>query len=194
MIEVAHRFLGPPDEIVATWHAFDADAGRCQLDEAPKAGAVADQDLGGEPAAERVADEMDPVEPHLLDEVEIEHRQVRYRMDPRRVVGAAKAGMLGHQHLVALRQRIEERQPLRHAARTMQEQHRGAAPCAVQLDGNVSDLELAQLRRHIVRSLSKTDRPGTSLSRINLNHLPTTAPSVRLPSQPPVHSSATSTD
>ena len=155
VIEVAHRLLRPPDEIVAARHALDADAGRRELDEAAEARAVADQDLGGEPAAERVADQMDPVEPRLLDEVEIEHRKVRHRADPRRIVGAAEAGMLGHQQLVALGQRIEERQPLRHAARAVQEQHRGAAPGAVQPDCHVPDLELGELRRHLVRFLFK---------------------------------------
>jgi hypothetical protein len=45
---------------------------------------------------------MDLVEPGFLDQVEIEHREVGYRGNPRRVVGAAKAGMLGHQDLIAL--------------------------------------------------------------------------------------------
>ena len=103
-----------------------------------------------------------PVEPGLLDEVEIEHREVGHRADPRRIVGAAEAGMLGHQHLVALGQRIEERQPLRHAAGAVQEQHRRASPGAVQLDRDVPDLELGELRRHVVRSLSKPHPLGIS--------------------------------
>jgi hypothetical protein len=86
-----------------------------------KARAVADQNLGREPAAERIADQMDIVEPGLLDEVEIEHRQVRHRGDPRRVVGAAETGVLGHQQFVTLGQRVEKRQPLRHAAGAVQE-------------------------------------------------------------------------
>ena len=73
--------------------------------------------------------------------------------DPRRIVGAAEAGMLGHQHLVALGQRIEERQPLRHAAGAVQEQHGRAVSGAVQLDRDVPDLEVGELRRHVVRSL-----------------------------------------
>ena len=87
----------------------DAKAGRRQLDEAPEPRAVADQDLGGEPAAERIADQMDAVESRLLDEVEIEHREIRHRADPGRVVGAAKPGMLRHQQVVMLGQGIEER-------------------------------------------------------------------------------------
>jgi len=64
--------------------------------------------------------------------------------------------MLGHQQLVALRQRIEKRKPLRHAAHAMEEQHCGAAPRAVQLNGDVVDLELGEFSRHVVRSRSKT--------------------------------------
>ena len=70
--------------------------------------------------------------------------------------------MLGHQDLIALGQRLEERQPLRHAAGTVQEQHRRASPSAMQLDSDVPDLELGELRRHVVRSLSKTHPLGIS--------------------------------
>ncbi len=70
--------------------------------------------------------------------------------------------MLGHQNLIALGQRIEERQPLRHPAGAVQEQHRRAMPGAVQLDGDASDLELGELRRHVVCSLSKTHPLGIS--------------------------------
>src|SRR6266704_1835656 len=97
---------------------------------------------------------MDAVEPGLLDEVEIEHREVRHRAYPRRIVGAAKPGMLRHQHLMALGQRIEERQPLRDAPRAVQEQHRRPAPGAVHFDPDAPDLELGELRWHLVRSLS----------------------------------------
>ena len=69
--------------------------------------------------------------------------------------------MLGHQDLVVLGHRIEERQPLRHAAGAVQEQHRRAAPGAVQLDGDVLDLELGELRRHS-SAPSKTDPLGIS--------------------------------
>jgi hypothetical protein len=78
MIEVTHRLLRSPDEVIAARHSLDADARRRELDEATEAGAVADQDFCGEPAAERVADDMDPVEPRLLEEVEIKHGKVRH--------------------------------------------------------------------------------------------------------------------
>ena len=160
VIEIAHRLFRPPDEVVAARHALDADAGRRELDEAAEMRAVADQDLGREPAAERVADQMDAVEPRLLDEVEIEHRQVRHRADPRRIVGAAKTGMLRHEQLVMLGQPVEERQPLRHPARAVQKQHGRAAPGAVQPDRDVPNL---QLIRHSSCSLCKTDPSQVTL-------------------------------
>src|SRR3974390_802481 len=78
VIEVTHRFLWPPYEVVATRHTFDADSGRSELDETAKARAVTDQDFGSKPAAKRVADEVYPVEPHFLNQVEIEHREIRH--------------------------------------------------------------------------------------------------------------------
>src|SRR5437764_633769 len=71
---------------------------------------------------------MHPVEPRLFGQVEIEHGKVRHRADPRRIGGAAETGMLGHQQLVMFRQRIEERQPFRHLARTVQEQYSRPPP------------------------------------------------------------------
>jgi hypothetical protein len=76
-------------------------------------------------------------------------------MDPRRVVGSAKAGMLGYQQLVVHCQRIKEWQPLRHPARPVQEQHFLTTPGAVQLYRDVSDPELSEFSRHLVGSSPK---------------------------------------
>jgi hypothetical protein len=51
-----------------------------------------------------------------------------------------KTGMLGHQQLVRLRQHVEERQPLRHAACTVQEKDLRTIPCSAELYGNSPDL------------------------------------------------------
>ena len=40
---------------------------------------------------------------------------------------------------IRFRQRVEDRQPLRHSARTMQEQHLKATPGAVSVDPDVPD-------------------------------------------------------
>src|SRR6516162_7761812 len=93
VIEVTHRFLWPPYEVVATRHTFDADSGRSELDETAEARAVTDQDFGRKPAAKRLADEVYTVEPHFLTQVEIEQREVRHRMDLRRSVGPAESGL-----------------------------------------------------------------------------------------------------
>jgi hypothetical protein len=52
VVEIAYRLLRAPNEVVAAGHALDADAGRHELNQAPEARAVADQDLGGKPAAQ----------------------------------------------------------------------------------------------------------------------------------------------
>jgi hypothetical protein len=48
-----------------------------------------------DPGADRVANQVDAVEPGLIDEVEIKHREVGHRSDPWWIVGAPEAGMLG---------------------------------------------------------------------------------------------------
>src|SRR5579872_2782673 len=107
---------------------------------------------------------MDTVEPGLLDQIEIEHRQVGHRGDPFGIVGAAKPGMLGDPDLVALGKRIEERQPLRHAARAVQEQHAFALPRAMQLHLDAAYVELAGLRGHLAL-LSKAGAKAAALAR-----------------------------
>jgi hypothetical protein len=77
-------------------------------------------------------------------------------MDPWRIVGAAKAGMFGHYQFVALGKCVEERQPLQHTARAVQEQHPRAAPAAVHFDGDASHLEFGELSWQVFRSFSKT--------------------------------------
>jgi hypothetical protein len=120
-------------------------------------------DLGGEPAAERIADQVDPVEPRFFDEVEIEEREVRQRADSGRVVGTAEARMLRHQEFIALGERIEERQPLRHAAGAVQEQHLGTASGAVQPDADAADFEFGEFSRHVAPS--PLQGPLNALSR-----------------------------
>src|SRR5438552_1064474 len=85
---------------------------------------------------------LDAVRPLLLKEGGVEHGKVRHRAEPWRIVGAAKAGMLRHQYFVARGQCIKERQPLRDAPSTVQEEDRLAATGPVQLDAHVPDFEL----------------------------------------------------
>jgi hypothetical protein len=65
---------------------------------------------------------MNTVEPSLLDEIQIKHRQVGHRLDPRGIIGTAEPRMLGNQDFVVIGERVEERQPLRDATSTMQEE------------------------------------------------------------------------
>ena len=87
---------------------------------------AAHRDFGRDPAAERIADQMEPVEAERLDEVEIEIGKVAELIEPVRRVGAAETRMLRHDHVVALRQRLHERQPDAGAAA----RHAGTAAAA----------------------------------------------------------------
>ena len=90
-----------------------------------------------------MADQVEAVEPQLLDEVEIEHREIGDVADPRRIVRPAEAGMLGHEHLVSVGERIEERQPLRQAVGAVQEQHGRPRPtrCSLMVTSLILTLE-----------------------------------------------------
>ena len=122
--------------------------------------------LGRKPAAERMADQMKPLEPQFLDEIEIEHREVADIADPRRIVRRAEARMLRHQHLEPVGDRIEERQPLRQAVGAVQEQHRRPFADAVQLDCDVPDADVCcPMSRHflapcLIRHLSRMAGEG----------------------------------
>ena len=74
--------------------------------------------------------------------------------------------MLGHQQLVALCQRIKERQSLRHPARAMQKQHLLTTHGAVQLYRDVSDPDLGEFSRHLVGSSPNTASEGLPQSAV----------------------------
>ena len=67
-------------------------------------------------------------EAQRLEEIEIEHRDVGHAADQRRIVRCAEAGMLRHDELVALGERVEEWQPLRTAVGAVEEQDGAPAP------------------------------------------------------------------
>ena len=67
--------------------------------------------LKGDPAAERLSDHVKVGETERLDGVEIAISDVGNVIDPRRRLRRAKAGMIGHDHVEALGQRIENGGP-----------------------------------------------------------------------------------
>ena len=146
--DVAQQLFAIPDEEIARGHALDADAGRGDERQALGAAPIANEDLGGDPAAERMADDVDVAQLERLEEIEIEHRHVGDVADQRRIVRGAEARMLGYQQLVLLGQRIEERQPLRIAVGAVQEEQRRAFAGAAQADADIADFHDLRFRRH----------------------------------------------
>src|SRR5262249_22238527 len=94
-----------------------------------QAGRVAHRRLRGDPAAERTPDEMDTGEFELVEEVEIEIRQIPDGIQPWRRIGSTEAGMLGSDNVELSRQPRHAREPDSHAAAAMkkEQRRRGAA-------------------------------------------------------------------
>ena len=109
--------------------------------ERAKPARAANRDFGRDPAAERMADEMHLIEAERLDEVEIEIGEVGKLIEPVRRVGPAEAGMIRHDHVIALRQRRHERQPGAGPARAMQEQQRRALAAAHDIHRTIGDAD-----------------------------------------------------
>jgi hypothetical protein len=97
-----------------------------------------------------------PDKVELLHEIEIEEGEVADRVEPFRRVGSAETRMLGHDHVVPLRQHVHEGQPFSGTRSAMQEQQRLALPLAHQLDAAA---------RHRLHRLFWRHRRASSLAR-----------------------------
>ena len=126
VVEVAHRLLGVPDEIVAAVDALHAHARGREQREACKPRAVSHRDLSRGPAAERQADEMHAIGAEAVEEIEVVHREIGNVANPGRIVRGAEAGMFRDDHLELLRKDIEHRQPDRQAVGAVQKDQRRA--------------------------------------------------------------------
>src|SRR5215471_3767498 len=107
------------------------DAGGGHQRERTQRVAVAHGEVGRDPAAERGSDEIDLAQAEFLDELEIEVGEIADVVEPLRRIGASEAGMLRYDHVEALRQCLEERQPHAGAACAVEEQER-CTPAAAQ--------------------------------------------------------------
>ena len=78
-------------------HARHANPRRIDQDEAAHPRGVADRELGGEPAAERQADDVDPVEPEGVQHVERVEDQILHRLDRVEALGSAESRVNGQE-------------------------------------------------------------------------------------------------
>jgi hypothetical protein len=145
--QIARGFLGRPDEVVAHGYAFHPHPGGRDQRQRLHAQRVAHCDLGGDPAAEGIADDVDAVGAEVIEKVEVVHRHVGDVPDGAGVVERAEPGMLGHEHVVMASELLEQRKPAGPAARAMQEQQRFARARPQQAHGDVADLVL-KFARH----------------------------------------------
>ena len=77
----------------------------------------------------------------LLEDVEIEIREVVNVLEPLRLPGCAETRMLGNEHVEALRELLHEGQDRGHAVRPVQIEERLARAAAAQVDPATVDLD-----------------------------------------------------
>ncbi len=147
--QVAKALLLGIQERIDLRHVLDVDAGGADQRERGETACIAHRELGGDPAAQGASDQVDPAQVELVEELEIEIRQVGDGVEPFGRIGLAEAGMLGGDHVELLRQPRHAGKPNPHAASAMQEQHRRAGTAAHEPD--------AARRRSISSRLN--DRP-----------------------------------
>ncbi len=135
-------------EDVGLGNAFDMDAGRRDQGQAAQPVGRAHRHFQRDPAAERLADHVNPREPERLDEVEIEVGDVGNVVDPGGQLRAVEAGVIGHDHVELFRQRIEQRRPFAEPVGAVQVHERLAAPAAPDAQLAAADRNLACRERH----------------------------------------------
>ena len=104
--------LRRPKEDVAIRFLDRGNAGRREQRETAQARRIANRDLGGGPAAERVADEMNIPEIERRQQIEIEEREIADAAEPGRQIPVAEARMLGRDHAPFGAQHLEQRIPV----------------------------------------------------------------------------------
>ena len=122
----AREFLRRPGEDIVEHGVAAFDAGGREQRQRCQPGRVADRDLGRDPAAEAVPDEMNIAQVQRLHQVEIEERHVADAHHPVRDLPAPEARMLRRQHAVSAAELLEQRVP-RRTGDAVQEQHRRPA-------------------------------------------------------------------
>src|SRR2546423_4613984 len=111
--EALRRLLRRPDEVVAHGNALDANPRGCDQRERGETRAIAHRQLGGDPAAEGVTDEMHALSVETVEHIEVVHGHVGDIADPPRVCRSAETGMLRSDDPVRAGELLEKRAPWR---------------------------------------------------------------------------------
>src|SRR5499427_9851343 len=137
--QVADALFLVAQEGIHLRRVLEMDSGGSDERERGQAGRVAYRRLRGDPAAERIPDEMDAGEVELLEEVEIEIRQIPDGIEPWRRIGGTEAGMLGSDNVELFRQPRHAREPDSHAAAAMKKEQRWPRTAAHEADAAIAD-------------------------------------------------------
>ena len=127
-------------EDVTHRHPGQADTHRVHQDEPVHAAGMAQGQLGAEPAPERQADHVGPVEPERVEDVEGVEDQVLHRLDRLEPFGGAEAGVHGQEHPAAARQEVVDGHPAEGAG-PVEVEERTAGPALEALDAPAVDGE-----------------------------------------------------
>ena len=84
--QVARELFRGPEEQVALGDTLDVDAGGSHEGERSQRGAIADRQVGGNPAPERRSNQVDVAQTELVDELVIEVGEVADVVEPLRSV------------------------------------------------------------------------------------------------------------
>src|SRR5262249_38427523 len=137
--QIADTLLLAAQECINLFHPFDMDTGRADEGQGSQPRRVADGEVGGDPAAERAADEMDLVQVELVEKVEVEIGEIGNVVEPIRRVGRAETGMLGNDNVEFFRQSCHAGQPDTDAAAAVQEDERRATAAAHETNAALPD-------------------------------------------------------
>jgi len=114
----------------------------------PAARRAAHGEFGGDPAAERAADEMNATQIVLLEKIEIEIGEISDVVEPLRRIGCAEARVFRNDDVELFRQPRHAGQPNTDAAAAVQKQERRSTAAAHETDAATAD------RDHLVGMVS----------------------------------------
>ena len=97
--------------------------------------------LGRDPAAKAEPDEARALDPKIGEKPLIERGEITRVAQPLRLLGGAKAGMVRHDDVEFVGERVIERQAVGRADIVMQHQHRPAATAASETQLNLAELD-----------------------------------------------------
>src|SRR5262249_22798808 len=98
-----------------------------------------DRQVGGDPAAQRAADEMHATQVELIQEIEIKIGQISDSVEPCRGIRFTESRMFGSDDIEFLGKPGHAWEPNSHAAAAVEKDRRSPCPAAHEADAAVAD-------------------------------------------------------